>query len=249
MLFISNVLIPLMFDSFSSLMGFFSKIPGKNDIKKAAEVSYLIPLIGIIFGIIFSLLGIVLDFLPKPIFSVFMVILIYLILGLLHLDGLADFSDGIMVKGDREKKIRALKDVNTGIAGTFSVVSVIIIEIFSIFTLKLNYYSIFAFFIISELSAKFSMFFGLWEKYYPGGLGEIFFKNFKPYYIIIGILYTSPFYFIFGYIYLISFTGIIISIIIKYISLNNFGFVNGDVIGAMNEISRSITMVILCLVL
>ncbi|MGC8610242.1 MAG: adenosylcobinamide-GDP ribazoletransferase [Thermoplasmata archaeon] len=238
-----------MIDYISSIISFFSRIPGKSDINKASKISYLLPFLGILFGFIFSLFAILLMFIPKIIYSLIVIIFIYLILGLLHLDGLADFSDGVMAKGSLEKKIKALKDVNTGIAGTFSVLIVILTEIFSLYNLKLNYFNIFSFFILSELSAKFSMLFGLYEKVYPSGIGEIFFKNFRPYYLFIGVIYTVPLILIFHFYYFISYIGILVSFVIKYISLKNFGFVNGDVIGAMNEISRSITMVVLCLVL
>ncbi|MGC8992235.1 MAG: adenosylcobinamide-GDP ribazoletransferase, partial [Thermoplasmata archaeon] len=78
-----------MIDYISSIISFFSRIPGKSDINKASEISYLLPFLGILFGFIFSLFAILLMFIPKIIYSLIVIIFIYLILGLLHLDGLA----------------------------------------------------------------------------------------------------------------------------------------------------------------
>jgi len=48
-------------------------------------------------------------------------------------------------------------------------------------------------------------------------------------------------------IWLDVFAGGVISIIIGLISLKNFSYVSGDSLGAMNEISRVVTMWLMCL--
>ena len=45
-----------------------------------------------------------------------------LITGIHHADGLADFADGLMVKGTKKKKFQAMKDLSTGSAGIVGVV-------------------------------------------------------------------------------------------------------------------------------
>ncbi len=232
-----------------NLIGFFTKIPGGRDIEKASKETYLLPLISLIISIPPALFFYFFNFIPKIILSILSIIFLYSITGLLHLDGLADFSDGVMAKGDREKKIRALKDVNTGIAALFSTLIVILLETFSLYSIKVNIFNVLTLFIISELSAKFSMMGGLLNKPKNEGLGSLFQKNFKFYYLIIGIIITLPLILYFNYFYFFSFIGFLVSLTISIISLKNFGFVNGDVLGAMNEISRAITMVILCMVL
>ena len=49
--------------------------------------------------------------------SLLVVTSIAIITGIHHADGLADFADGLMVKGSKEKKLKAMKDVSTGSAG------------------------------------------------------------------------------------------------------------------------------------
>jgi len=230
-----------------SLISFFTNIPSKGTLEKASKEVFLLPLIALIISLPAAFIFYYLYFIPLMLRAIMGIFIIYAINGLLHLDGLADFSDGIMVKGSREKKIKALKDINTGIAGSFSVIFVLLIEIFSLYSIKISLINVLSFFIISEFSSKFSMLSGLLNKAQGEGLGAIFQKNFKKWFLVIAILITIPFFFLFKFNYLFSFTGFIISIIISLICKKNFGMVNGDCLGAMNEISRAITMVILCL--
>ena len=231
-----------------SLISFFTKIPMKGDLEKASKETFLLPLVALIIALPPAIFYYYFSFLPLLIRSLIGIFIIYVMTGLIHLDGLADFSDGIMAKGSRERKIKALKDTNTGIAALFSVLMIILIEIISLYSLKPSTINIFEFFIISELSAKYSMIGGLLNKPSDEGLGALFQRNFKKYYLLISIVITIPFYLIFKIYYFISFIGFLISLILSILSKINFGMVNGDALGAMNEISRGITMVILCLV-
>ncbi|MGC8663280.1 MAG: adenosylcobinamide-GDP ribazoletransferase [Thermoplasmata archaeon] len=232
-----------------SLISFFTNIPSKGNLEKASRETFLLPLIALIISFPAAMVFYFLNFIPLIIRAIFAILVIYAINGLLHLDGLADFSDGLMVKGSKEKKIKALKDVNTGIAGLFSVLFVIIVEISSLYSLKISMINVFSFFIVSEFSAKFSMLLGLTNHGGGEGLGALFERNFKSWYLLTAVLISAPFIFLFGYKYFFSFSGFIISAIISLICKRNFAMVNGDCLGAMNEISRAITMVFLCLVL
>ncbi|MDP8011815.1 MAG: adenosylcobinamide-GDP ribazoletransferase [Thermoplasmata archaeon] len=232
-----------------SLISFFTNIPSKGSLENASKETYLLPIIALIISLPSAIVFYFLFFLPSIIRAVIGILFIYAINGIIHLDGLADFSDGIMVKGPKDKKIKALKDVNTGIAGLFSVLFVILLEIFSLYSIRISLLNVLSFFIISEFSAKFSMSLGLINRPQGEGLGAIFQKNFKKWFLVIAILITLPFFLLFHYYYFFSFVGFLISLIISKICKKNFGMVNGDCLGAMNEISRSITMVVLCSVL
>lgn len=232
-----------------SLISFFTRIPSKGSVELASRETYLLPFVALIISLPAATVFYYLSFTPPMLRSIFGILTIYAITGLIHLDGLADFSDGIMVKGERENKVKALKDVNTGIAGTFSITLILILEIFSLYSLNSTMFNIFAFFIISEISAKFSMLGGLLNKPAVDGLGAIFQKNFNFIYLFTAVIITSPLFLLFHYFYILSFTGFSISAVISLVSIRNFGFVNGDCLGAMNEISRAVTMVILCMVL
>ena len=56
--------------------------------------------------------------------SLIVVASLAVITGIHHTDGLADFADGLMTKGTKEKKRKAMKDLSVGSAGIFSIVIV-----------------------------------------------------------------------------------------------------------------------------
>ncbi len=232
-----------------SLISFFTRIPAEGDVERASRSIYLITVVAIIIALFPAVIYLVLGkFIPRILISIILLVSIYAVTGLLHLDGLADFSDGIMKKGSRDEKVRVLKDVNTGIGGTFSVVIVIMIEFYAIDSIRFNLLEILTFFLISEISAKLSMLTGLISFNTPEqGLAHEFKIGAKWYYLIVAIVLTSPLLIIFRMAYFNIFAGLLISLIIGYISTKNFGFVNGDTLGAMNEISRAVTMWLICL--
>ncbi|MGC8546745.1 MAG: adenosylcobinamide-GDP ribazoletransferase [Thermoplasmata archaeon] len=232
-----------------SLISFFTRIPAKGDVYRASQSLYLITVVAIIIALFPLILYIIIyRFIPRILLTIILLLSIYGVTGLLHLDGLADFSDGIMKKGTRDEKIRVLKDVNTGIGGTFSVIMILLIEFYAIYSLRINLIGVAAFFIVSEISAKLSMLTGLIIFKAPEqGLANEFKKSARGSYLIIAILLTIPLIIIFKITYFNIFAGIVISLIIGSLSNKNFGFVNGDALGAMNEISRAATMWLLCL--
>ena len=80
---------------------------------------------------------------------------IAILTGIHHADGLADFADGLMVKGSKEKKLNAMKDLSTGSAG---VVAIVLYLIGLVVTISLTTgFDLFKAILISEILAKFSM--------------------------------------------------------------------------------------------
>lgn len=234
-----------------SLISFFTRIPMKGEMESASSTIYLLTVVALIIAAIPVIIFVIFNkILPKVLISLILLVSIYSVTGLLHLDGLADFSDGVMKKGNREEKIRALKDVNTGIGGTFSVIIILLSEFLALNYIKFNLFDISALFFISEVSSKLSMISGLtFFKAPDEGLAHLFKLGIKRYFIIIAIILTTPLLLIYGILYLSIFAGIIVSFITGFISIRDFGFVNGDALGAMNEISRAVTMWLVCLVL
>ncbi|WP_297438684.1 adenosylcobinamide-GDP ribazoletransferase, partial [Thermococcus sp.] len=92
-----------------NLLPFLTRVPVMSDFEKAREELWAFPLVALVS----SALPMLVLYLRLPLSNVLAVIALYFTIGLLHLDGLADFADGVMVKGDRERKIKAMKDLNT----------------------------------------------------------------------------------------------------------------------------------------
>ncbi len=141
-----------------NILPFLTRIPVKGgDFEKARSELWAFPLVALVS----SALPILILYLKLPLANLLAVLALYWMIGLLHLDGLADWADGIMAKGDREKKIQVMKDVNTGIAGLFAVVMVILLQVYSLQFLP--FYALF----LAELNSKTAMLFALATKKPP----------------------------------------------------------------------------------
>ena len=83
--------------------------------KNIAKYMYVFPIVGIAIGLLVGSFGFGLSFFLDPLLvSLLVVASIAIVTGIHHADGLADFADGLMVKGTKRKKIQAMKDLSTG---------------------------------------------------------------------------------------------------------------------------------------
>ncbi len=222
-----------------NLIPFMTRIPLEGDFEKARREIWAFPMLAVIT----STLSTIALYFNVPLKNILAVLLLYFTIGLLHIDGLADFADGIMAKGDRERKIKAMKDLNTGIAGIFAVVMVLFIQIYS-----LSYVPFYALF-LAELNSKYAMVLALSTKKPLGdGLGAYFMESMNRKQLLLAtmiyILLLMPF-FLYEWRAVISVLGFLIGAYIIKLSLDNFGGLNGDCIGAVAEITRGGTLLIL----
>ncbi|MGB3458600.1 MAG: adenosylcobinamide-GDP ribazoletransferase [Halobacteriota archaeon] len=248
------------------IISFLTQIPIRKEVKleEVAAKTYLFPFAAVLIGLLVSVVAFVsFRFLATGIASLLTLLAIYLISGLIHLDGVADFFDGIMARGNRSEKRKAMKDVKIGIAGLFAVIFVLLASLFAIETVcattfNCDLYSFYTFasvFIIAEVSAKISMntcmivgkgFEGV------GGMGALFIRSSTGSRYVVALLssvfialictiFTDPFRFF------IVFTGIVVAFVVVWIAKKKFGAVSGDVIGASNELARCVTLLILAI--
>ena len=215
------------------LLPFFTRIPVRGDFEKVRGELWALPLLALVS----SALPTLLLYLNLPLANVLAVLSLYLTIGLLHLDGLADWADGVMVKGDRERKIRAMKDLNTGIAGLFAVVMVLLLQVYSLPFLP--FYALY----LAELNSKFAMLLALATKKPLGrGLGAYFMEGMNRRQLAIGTALYFLLLLPIGCIEprsLASSLGLLAGAYVVHLSLKNFGGLNGDCIGAVAEITRA----------
>ena len=146
-----------MLKEISSVFSFLTIIPSNNtNLETVAKYMHIFPIIGIVIGLIIGSIGFGLSFFLDPlIVSLLAVASIAVITGIHHTDGLADFADGLMNRGTKEKKCKAMKDLSTGSAG---IVSVVLYVVGAIIALSLTSgYELLQAILLSEILAKFSM--------------------------------------------------------------------------------------------
>ena len=231
-----------MFKQIGSVFSFLTILPTSNaTLDDIAKYMYLFPIVGIIIGILIGSFGFGLSYLLDPIIVSFLVVTsIVIITGIHHADGLADFADGLMVKGSKEKKLNAMKDLSTGSAG---VVAIVLYLIGLVITISLtNGFEFFKAILISEILAKFSM--GLLASLGNSaslGSNSPFMKIMKDK----KKLMVSFVIMIIPVVLLGETTGLVmlgvtflVTLIILLISNRSFGGITGDVLGSTNELTR-----------
>lgn len=88
--------------------GFLTTIPvgiTMEGIEKLMKHAYLFPLIGAVLGVILGIMAYIFSIIfPQAVIPFAIIIVIYYLTGFNHIDGLADFGDGIAAHGTREKR-------------------------------------------------------------------------------------------------------------------------------------------------
>lgn len=150
-----------MFSPILSLFSFLTIIPASKksvfDLNIIAKNMHYFPLCGGIIGLIVGLVSLFSStFLPQY-FSSFIVLVTFVIItGVHHIDALADFADGIMKKGDRESKRKAMSDPYVGSAGT----TALVINFIGLYIALFNFESpikLFYAIIVAEIISKYVM--------------------------------------------------------------------------------------------
>ena len=239
----------MVFKSILEILSFLTIIPiGKlsktNGLENISKRMFLFPFIGLLIGLLTIPVILLSFYFFNQFVSAFIVIIFLIILtGIHHTDALADFADGIMVRGNKDKKYNVMHDPRIGAAGTVAVSGYLIgmvIAISSITSLDRLIIAI----ILSEIMSKYSMVLqshyceSAWE-----GYSSLFTKNMKSkkkmtiatIITIVLIALISNMSVIGLQIFIV---GIICCFIVIYISKKNFGGITGDVMGATNEIVR-----------
>ena len=230
------------------VFSFLTIIPTTNaNLETVARYMYLFPIVGIAIGLLIGSMGFGLSFFLDPlIVSLLVVASLTLITGIHHTDGLGDFADGLMTKGNKEKKILAMKDLVTGSAGIVAIVLYLVGLIVAI-SLSTGFQLFLAIF-LSEIVAKFSMvLMASIGKSASIGSNSPFvelMKNRKKL-AVSTIITLIPLIILGGTTGLVIFAvGTTFTLFLVAISTRSFGGITGDVLGATNELTRLASLLV-----
>jgi len=194
------------------IFSFFTLFPFKGDIIKASNSIYFLPLISLVVGLVSGLIRFYLNnFAGSLLASIVAVLSIYLITGIIHLDGFADFVDSLFAKGDKEQRLKVLKDPHVGVASVVSIY--FLLTLMTALTYKIGNNSLvrdILFFTVSDLMGRASIIGSLFGKNYHDGLGKIFATSFKLKYIFYFLAVSLLLLPLIKFFYLIIFIGSVI---------------------------------------
>jgi len=237
-----------MLKEISSVFSFLTIFPSSNaTLENIAKYMYVFPIVGIAIGLLVGSFGFGLSFILDPLLvSLLVVASIAIVTGIHHADGLADFADGLMVKGSKARKLQAMKDLSTGSAG---IVAIVLYLIGLVVTISLTSgFDLFRAILISEILAKFSM-------VLMASLGNsASLGSNSPFVKIMKDKKKLAAAFIIMLIPVIVIgetTGLVmlgvavtITLFLLAISTRSFGGITGDVLGATNELTRLASLMV-----
>ena len=205
---------------------------------------YVFPLVGLVLG---GLLGaaayIAALALPSNLVAIVVIMAIYRLCGINHIDGLADFADGVIAHGTLEKKVQAMKDVTLGTGGAVFI-AVLLLAMFSILSSMPAGLLPLAL-VAAEVAAKQSMIaFAAFSTSLQKGFGQIMierttWREFAIGLAISAVLCAAAL----GPLGLAMLAvSLAAALYMVRVSRRNFGGATGDGIGATNEVARAVAL-------
>jgi len=198
------------------------------------------PVIGLILGLILALAGWVLgSFLPHSVVSILIVILLVLLTGAFHLDGLADTCDGFGGSNIEERQA-IMRDSHTGSFGIAGIVCILLLQVILVIALPGNRF-LFAV-AVMPVASRWAMGYAVTAFPYarPDGLGKVFKGSSHRGAFVVATIITVLVSFL-----LLQFTGLIMLAIVAgvttglaFLFKKRLGGLTGDTYGAINEIAE-----------
>ena len=237
-----------MLKEISSVFSFLTIFPSSNaSLENTAKYMYLFPIVGIVIGLLVGSFGFGLSFLLDPLLvSLLVVASIAIVTGIHHADGLADFADGLMVKGSKDRKLKAMKDLSTGSGG---IVAIVLYLVGLIITISLTSgFDLFRAILISEILAKFSMvLMASLGNSASLGSNSPFVKIMKDKKKLSAafIIMLIPVVVV-GETTGLVMLGVTVTLTLFLLAISNrsFGGITGDVLGATNELTRLTSLIV-----
>ena len=232
-----------MLKEIGSIFSFLTIIPSPHaSLESVARFMHVFPIVGIAIGVIIGAFGLGLSEagIDPLIAGLLIVAFTAIITGLHHTDGLADFADGMMAKGTREKKISAMRDAATGSSG---VAAIVLYYMGMLIALSLaSGTGLFMGILLAEIVAKFSMvLMASVGKSATAGTSSPFVSLMRDRRKLVFAVAASlaPLLVLGGITGAVMFcTGVAITLLLVALSSRSFGGITGDVLGAANELSR-----------
>jgi len=205
---------------------------------------YVFPIVGLILGGLIGLTALLAAWiLPAGLVAIVVIAAIYKLCGINHIDGLADFGDGVVAHGTIEKKVQAMKDVSLGTGGAVFIV-VLLLAVFAIASAMPGRILPLAL-VVSEVAAKQSMIaFAAFSRSLQKGFGQIMIEQTGAREFLIGLaisaILCSAVLGLLGLALLALSQAAALYMVL--VAKRNFGGATGDGIGATNEVCRAVAL-------
>jgi adenosylcobinamide-GDP ribazoletransferase len=236
-----------------SILAFLTILPvgrESHDIYYVAKNMYLFPVAGAVIGLTVGAMAFGISHFLHPLLVGLLVAgALVIITGVHHTDALADFADGLMAKGDKESKRKAMLDPAVGSAGVATLVMYFAGMIIVFSTGFGSPVRIFTSIIAAEVIAKYIMVLithrgiSAWEGFSSPFTASM--KDRRKMLAATAIMLPAV-WFAAGYVGMVALAvSIALAALLKRVSSKSFGGISGDVLGASNEITRLASLVVM----
>lgn len=206
------------------------------DFEDFARHSYLYPLAGYLIGGVAALVAFL--FADPRLAAAFALATALLFSGFHHFDGLLDFGDALMAHGSRDTRIRALTDRQIGTGGIGLGIVVLLLSYAGLLAAPALPFTI----LIAEVYAKTAMaLVTATGKPFREGLHSYLYHHSRPWFPLAALLLCVPLILlpVPPALLLSGFCAMILMVLIIILTGTRlFGGINGDLVGALNEITR-----------
>ncbi len=226
---------------------------GRSNTFDPAGMLAFFPVVGLFLGLILwgvdQVAGV---FLPAPAVAVLLVVLLAVLSGALHLDGLGDTADGLLGHRSREKALEIMKDSRIGVMALVAIVSCMGLKWAGLMSLEGGRNLLI---ILVPAYARASMLFGIRFMDYgraDSGTGKPFFEQKPTWHVFAGFLPVVCLSALLGW------TGIWLNLIFALTTITliayyrrRLGCITGDMLGAMTEVNEAVLFFVMagaCLV-
>jgi adenosylcobinamide-GDP ribazoletransferase len=241
----------LVVKGLKALFSFLTIVPvGMESIESVSTYFFLCPIVGLVVGLVAGTVGYASNFFLPSLISGFLVLItVQLLTGFHHLDGLLDFSDAAMARGDSQRRLEVMHDMYTGAAAVASGVIVLVLT-----GLAFGYFSgleILKVAVAAEIAAKESMVLTAYVGRTPSykGMGYYVVESMKGKHLkaLISVVLSSVIvYLLVGVPVVFVFVTMEIAIVTVSIYVNKtLGCITGDIMGATNEINRLLSLLVI----
>ncbi|MDD5255825.1 MAG: adenosylcobinamide-GDP ribazoletransferase [Candidatus Omnitrophica bacterium] len=224
------------------------KLKNYSGARMASSAAYF-PLAGLVIGLLLAGAEAAFSFLGFPALSVAVIItlMLALVTGGMHLDGLADTADALMSNKSKKDMLAIMRDPACGALGSFSITSALLLKIALLFPLGscVKAPALVSMCVVSRWSAVFQMYAFPYAR--EEGKASPFIKEGKPRYLIVATLCAGIILF-----FLLKFAGLALLAFIclaAYLqgrfARRLFGGITGDTIGACIELCEIATLLYL----
>lgn len=233
-----------------SAFQFLTILPfGKPRVFDAPKTIPYFPIVGLVIGLILVFGDHVFSRLwPATVVSILDVLLLAILSGALHLDGLGDTADGLYSHRSREQALAIMRDSRIGVMGLVAIVFILAIKWVSLHSLVKHRE---LYLLIIPAYSRGAMMLGIKFLRYgrpEGGMGTDFFSHKPPMVVLSSIFLPIFFSYWLGWTAL-WFNGlfVVITALILLYFKRRMDCITGDMLGAMAEVEEACLFLAACL--